>query len=145
MNLEHISTSLLEQFPTGQRADLQRRERALERFGQIAFGGFGIVIGAAIVGIISVILTKMVLNNTNFWAGILLIAFIVFAGLTLTYVFLSESLKEKRAKLGLQPAPAALEGRETDKLLDESTMRPAASVIDDTTELLPVSNQTRKL
>jgi MFS family permease len=144
MNLEQIASSLLEQFPAEGRANLQRQERALERFGQIAFGGFGVVIGIAILGIIYVIFTSMVLNNSNFWAGLLIIAFIVFAGLALAYVFLSESLKEKRAKLGLSPAPGALEGSRTANLLNEATMTPAASVVDDTTELLPVSNKTRE-
>src|SRR5688572_3942337 len=81
MNLEQVAISLLEQFPTDQRADLQRRERMLERFGQIVWSGFGVVVLVGVGAIISMILAKMVFSGINFWAGILLIAFVVFAGL----------------------------------------------------------------
>jgi hypothetical protein len=109
MNLEGIAGSLLEQFPTAQRTNLQKQERMLERYGQIAFGGFGVVVFAAIGGMIYWIVTQMVLGKFGFWSGILLIAFILFAGLTLAYVGLNEALKEKRAKLATRPAPDALE------------------------------------
>jgi hypothetical protein len=147
MNLEGIAVSMLEQFPTAQRSNLQRQERMLERFGQIAFGGFGVVVLAAIGGIIYWIVSQMLLDKVGFWSGILLIAFILFAGLTLTYVVLNESLKEKRAKLGIRAAaPDALDrGVETGKLLNETSMPGVPSVIEDTTELLPVHNLTKKL
>src|SRR5687768_18148948 len=78
MNLEPVAQSLLEQFPGGGDPDLIRRERRLERFGQFAFGGFGLVLVAAVIGLIYTIFTKMVLDGQQPWAGILLIAFILF-------------------------------------------------------------------
>ena len=147
MNLEQTAMSLLEQFPTAQRANLQRYERVLERFGKIAFAGFGVVVLTAILGIIFVIITRMILTGANFWTGILLVAFIIFAGLTLSYVMLNETLKEKRAKLnvpapGLEPAAP-----DTGRLLNEPSFQPASSVVEETTHLLDpeVISKTRKL
>ena len=144
MNLEQTTTSLLEQFPTAQRANIQKQERMLERFGQITFAGFGLVILTAIGAMIYMILTKMVLSGTNFWSGLLLIAFVFFAGLALTYVLLAESVKEKKQKLGAKPAGEFAKA-DTEKLLGESTFEPIGSVTENTTELLKTESRTRKL
>lgn len=40
MNLTDIAASFLQQFPHGTIANIQKQERMLERFGQIALGGF---------------------------------------------------------------------------------------------------------
>jgi hypothetical protein len=143
MNLEPAAQSLLEQFPAGERPDLARREQRLERFGQVAFGGFGIVLLIAVVGIIYTIFTKMILVGEQPWAGALLIAFIIFAVLTLTYVVFAEDLKEKRKKTA--PAePRELEGpRTTGRLLDESRFEPAPTVTEQTTDLLPSQKRDR--
>ncbi len=145
MKLEEVSALLLEQFPAGTIAEIKKQEQRLERFGQIAFGGFGLVVLIAVIGIIYWILTKVVLSGEGFWSGLLLMAFVIFAVLTLAYVVMRESLKEKKEKLNpqllareveaLHPAPA---GREIDF---EARM----SVIDETTDLLPVESKTRKL
>lgn len=141
MNLEGSAASLLEQFPGGVRSDLQRQERNLERFGKVAFTGFGIVIGIAILGILYAILTKMILSGTQPWSGALLMAFIVFAALTLGYVLRRESLNEKRQKLGMTPAPAnSLPDPTTGKLLEESTFEPVPSVVEHTTAKLKIEN-----
>jgi putative copper export protein len=145
MNLSETAASLLNQFPEGRANALQRQEQRLERFGQIAFGGFGVVVVAGVVGIIYWIITKTVLTGEGFWSGLLLVAFIIFAVLTLAYVVLRESLKEKRQKLNPQ-----LLARETDVLLPapaarEIDIEAAMSVIDDTTELLTEKQKTNKL
>lgn len=117
MNLTDIASSYLLQFPQGAAADIKRQERMLESFGRIAFGGFGLVILTAIGAIIYLIVTRMILSGTNFWSGILLVAFIIFAGLSLGYVFLQESIKEKsrnsirdcwQASWGTPPPPRIL-------------------------------------
>lgn len=145
MNLEISAASLLDQFPNAQRASLQRQERNLERFGQIAFGGFGIVLLAAMIGIIYAIVTKMILTGANLWVGILLTAFVVFAGLALCYVVLNESLKEKRAKLHANASEEPLQAPDTDKLLEKGSFEPVPSVVDDTTDLLKAEVKTRRL
>ena len=144
MNLEQASQSLLEQFPGGESIDLARREQMLERFGQIAFGGFGIVLLLAVAGMIYTIVTKMVLGGEQPWAGVLLIAFIIFAVLSLTYVIFNEDLKEKRKKSlhspPVQPTPDSVV---TGKLLDEGHLEPIPTVTENTTDLLPSRNRER--
>jgi hypothetical protein len=145
MNLTDISASFLQQFPRGGIANIQKQERMLERFGQIAFGGFGIVILTAVAGIIYWIVTKVILTGESFWGGILLIAFLVFAALTLAYVFLRESLKDQKQKLNPQLMAAELESPSAGPLLEEGNLQPAVSVVEDTTDLLPVERRTQKL
>ena len=143
LNLEPAAQSLLEQFPAGERPDLARREQRLERFGQLAFGGFGIVVLIAAVGIIYTIFRRMVLAGDQPWAGALLIAFIIFAVLTLTYVVFAEDLKEKRKK-AVFTEPRELEGpRTTGRLLDESRFEPVPTVTERTTDLLPSQKRDR--
>jgi hypothetical protein len=144
MNLEQTASSMLEQFPTAQRIDLQKEEILLEKFGNIAFTGFGIAIGLGVLGIIYVIATKMILSGTQPLAGILLAAFIVFAALSLGYVFWRESLNEKKDKKGPNERLAG-KSAEAERLLNESTFEPIASVTEDTTALLSVKRGTKKL
>ncbi|MFN0139852.1 MAG: hypothetical protein ACKVQW_07160 [Pyrinomonadaceae bacterium] len=137
MNLEGSAASLLEQFPDGSRSELQRQEKLLERFGNIAFTGFGLVIFLAICGMIYWIITKTIMSGEQPLAGILLIAFLVFAALSLGYVIRRESLNEQRAKLANTPAPPTdFPGATTRKLVNESTIEPVPSVVENTTELL---------
>jgi hypothetical protein len=146
MNLEHSAASLLEQFPDAPRADLQREEKMLERFGNVAFGGFGVVVLLAIAGLIYWIVDKAILSGEGVLMGILLIAFLIFAALSLAYVIWRESLKEKRAKLETAPGRAIGTTGTTEKMLSESAFEPLPhSVVENTTELLTVKDKTRKL
>lgn len=144
MNLEQAAQSLLEQFPGGESIDLARREEMLERFGKIAFGGFGIVLLIAVAGMIYTIVTKMVLGGEQPWAGVVLVAFILFAVLTLIYVVFNEDLKEKRKK-ALRPPPVepTRDSVVTGKLLDEGHFEPIPTVTENTTDLLPSRNRER--
>ncbi|MGQ0543217.1 MAG: zinc-ribbon domain-containing protein [Blastocatellia bacterium] len=144
MNLEQTTLSLLEQFPSAQRANLQRQERMLERLGQIAFGGFGVVILTAVGAIIYMIITKMILTGINFWSGILLVAFIFFAALSLAYVIFNESLGEKKKIMKSNIMPEIDIPKNTERLLNESSIQSAQSITENTTELLPLENRTRK-
>jgi hypothetical protein len=147
MNLEASTQSLLEQFPNPGKMSISRMERRLERFGQIAFGGFGIVLFAAIVGIIYTVVTKMILTGTQPWVGFLLVLFIVFAALTLTYVVFNEDLKERKKKLNTIFGPRTITDAPptTDRLLESPYFQPSQSAVEETTDLLPVENKTRKL
>ena len=146
MNLMDIAASFLQQFPHGGNTNIRKQERMLERFGQIAFGGFGLVMLAGVAGIIYWIVTKTILTGESFWGGILLIAFIVFAVLTLAYVILRESINEKKQKINPQLLAAEAELPSTPPQLRERHFQPAAvSIVEDTTDLLPVENKTQKL
>lgn len=137
--------SYLQQIPQEAVAKIQRQERMLETYGQIAFGGFGLVALVGVGGMIYWIVTKTILTGESFWGGILLIAFIVFAVLTLAYVILRESIKEKKEKLNPRSRANELESTYAVRQLDQGTFQPAVSVVEDTTDLLPVENKTRKL
>ena len=146
MNLENSAASLLEQFPSKGRADLQLEEKRLQRFGQFAFTGFGIVIGLAILSMIYLIITKVIIAGDQLFGGIMFIAFIVFAGLSLAYVIWQESLKEKRARIAMAPGREITSTEPTGKLLDEGGFEPVPnSVVEDTTELLTTKSRTKKL
>ena len=147
MNLEQTASALSEQFPGGKAAELDRAEQRLERFGRIAFGGFGIVLGVGMLVLIYNIITKMILPGTQVLPGIGAILFLIFAALLLTYVVFQEDLKEKRKALAKRPASASPPEIEVDtnKLLNQPPVGHIASVIEDTTDLLPVKNRTRKL
>lgn len=142
MNLESSSASVREQFTQSARSGLEREEKLHRRLGQIAFTGFAIVIDVAMLALIYVIFTNMVLSGERPWTGVFLIAFILFAGLSLAYVIWNESIKEKRDKLRQTPAPEALPTPPTGKLLNESTIDPVPSVVEDTTKLL-TPNKTK--
>ncbi len=144
MNLEGSAASFLEQFPDGVRSELQKQERNLERFGSVAFTGFGIVLGIGVLGLLYWIFDKVVLSGSDPLQGILLMAFIIFASLMLGYVVRRESLNEKRQKLGMAPVPTyPLPDASTDKLLHESTVEPVPSIVEHTTELLVESKGRR--
>jgi hypothetical protein len=145
MNLTDIAASFVQQFPQGAIANIHKQERMLERFGQIAFGGFGLVILAAVGGMIYMIFTKMILTGINFWSGVLLVAFIIFAALSLAYVLFRESINEKKQKLNPHLLAAERENHPAAPQLHEGHFQPAVSVVEDTTDLLPVENKTRKL
>jgi hypothetical protein len=141
MNLEQSVASLLSQFGDDARNVLLHSEKKLERFGSIAFTGFGVVIGLAILAFVYLIATRMIISGTQPLAGVLAIAFIIFAGLTLGYVFWAEWLKEKKKKLTTTRASqdrSAIEPAETSRLLSDQHFEPVPSVVEDTTELLRV-------
>jgi hypothetical protein len=136
LNLEQTANSLLVQFPNAEFALLQKQERMLERFGNVVFTGFGLVIAAGIVAIIYTILSKWVFSGTQPFGGLLLIAFMIFAGLSLAYVIFAETLKEKRKKLNPRLNSKTSDLVPPKQLSDDAVFEPAVSVVEDTTELL---------
>lgn len=136
MNLEQASISLREHFPAGSVANLRKEEQMLEKFGKVAFTGFGICLLLAIGGIIYWIITKVILSGNQPLAGILIIAFIIFAALALGYVYWNEALKEKRQKLNM-PGERELPSPATGQL-EEGIFDPVPSVTEHTTSRLTV-------
>ncbi len=144
LNLEAAALSLLEQMPSAGAAELSKRERALERFGNFAFAGFGIVLSLGVGALIYMIAAKMIFTGASVFAGLILIAFMVFALLSLAYVYFREDLKERREKTRPVLSNELGGGRETGKPLAEKTPAPAATVTENSTELLFAERKTRK-
>lgn len=142
LNLEKSAESLLEQMPSANEANLLRYEKSIERFGSFALGGLGVVGIVSVAALLFYLVQKLILSGTNIYAGILLIAFFVFALLSLVFVVFNESLKEKKAKLNYR-ANELTEAKNTGKLLEEKPFIPA-SVTENSTELLLTKNDTRK-
>jgi uncharacterized membrane protein len=145
LNLEQTALSLLAQIPSAESAGLLKRQKNLEKFGNIAFGGFGIVLLTAVCAIIYLIFTKVILSGNSVFGGILLIAFIIFAILTLCYVVFNEDLKEKMQKTKPTLNNELVEKLDTAKLLKDKKFEPVPSVIENSTELLYTKNKTSKL
>lgn len=145
LNLEQTALSLVEQATGEMAGKIELSQRKLDRFGKIAFGGFGVIVLAGIVGLIYTIIMKMVLSGTQPVVGVMLALFVIFAGLALTYVAFNENLKEKREAIKKGRAPAEIDQPSAATLLSEGYPRPVPSVTENTTDLLPVKNKTRTL
>ena len=141
MNLETAARSVIEQFPDGNDPGLVLRERRIEKFGQIAFGGFVCVLVFGVLAMFYVILDRMVFSGDKPVFGVLLMAFILFAVLTLAYVILREDLKDKRKKAGvISPAPPQVPAI-TARLIEEKEFEPIPTVTENTTDLLPIRSR----
>ena len=117
MNLTSVAQTLVEQFPAGDRTDLARRELRLEKLGNLAFLGFLFVMIFSVLGLLFAILGRLVVSGDNPLMGIVLMAFIIFAMLTLGYVFFRENIKGKKEKISSlesksQFAPPAVTARQ---------------------------------
>ncbi len=145
LNLEKSAESLLEQMPSAQTANILRHEKTVERFGNFALGGLGVVGLISVTAIIFYLVQKFIVSGTNIYVGLLLISFFIFAILSLVFVIFNEAVKEKRAKINYTLTDAPHEPKNTGNLLEEKPFEPAASVVENSTELLYTKNKTRKI
>jgi hypothetical protein len=147
MNLEQTAAGLLEQFPTGSGSSIAIAEERLERFGRIAFGGLGIVLAVAVLGIVYAIIRNFIIAGDQPLVGVILAFFVIFAALTLVWVVMNEDLKDKRKKrsLSVDSLESTLAQPDTNKLLTQPADAAVNSVTENTTNLLPVEDRTRKL
>ena len=145
LNLEKSAESLVEQMPNAQNPNLLKQTQQIEKFGNFALGGFGVVLLTAVGAIIYFIFSKMILSGANVLAGILIIAFFIFAVLSVIFVILNESTKEKKAKKNPVLADELTGAKDTGKLLEEKPFEPVSSVTENSTELLFAENKTRKI
>ena len=143
LNLEQTAQSLVSQKPSAAVADLKVTEKRLEKFGNIAFGGLGVVCLAAVIGIIYAIVDAFILSGENVIAGIIFILFLIFAMLGLAYVLFNEHLKEKKLAARNPNMQAEIEGTPTGKLLEEKHFEPVPSVTENTTELLKIERKDK--
>ncbi len=145
LNLEKSAESLLEQLPTAQSANLLKHEKLIERFGNFVLGGLGVVILFGVTILIYTIIEKFLVSGTNVYFAILMVAFIIFAFLSLIFVIFNETLKEKKAKINPTIKNELDAKKDTAKQLEEKFFEPAGSVTEDSTEFLYTKNKTKKL
>ena len=145
LNLEKSAESLIEQLPSAQSANLLKHGKAVERFGNFALGGLGVVILFGVTILIYTIIEKFLVSGTNVYFAILMVAFIIFAFLSLVFVIFNEILKEKKAKINPTMKNELDEKKDTAKLLEEKSFEPVGSVTEDSTEFLYTKNKTKKL
>lgn len=148
LNLEKTAESLLEQLPTAENANLIKRTNLLEKFGSFGLLGMMTVFLLGISILSFTILNKMVLTGDNVLVGLFLLAFIIFAVLSLMYVIFNEFIKEEKAKTNpvFKSEPVKeFEKKDTAKLLEDKPFEPIPSIVEETTERLFVKNKTRKI
>lgn len=145
LNLEKTAESLVEQIPSAASASLLRHEKLLERFGNFALGGLGVVILFGVTILIYTIIEKYLVGGTNIYFALLTVGFIIFAFLSLIFVVFNETLKEKKAKINPALKNELAEGNIAGKLLEEKPFEPLArSVTENTTGLLYAEQKTKK-
>ena len=143
LNLQSISASLSRQLNDG---GVEPADRRLELFGNVIFGGLGVVGLAAVVGMIYTIITGFVLSGKGVAFGIIVSLLIVFGVLAIAWVILNEARKDnakRPSRATFRPEPE-LGSAETARLLQTGRFEPVPSVVDDTTELLHVEATSRK-
>ena len=144
MNLESAAQSLTTQFPSSNNKDLTKREERMEKFGRLAFIGFLNVLVLAVAGLLYAIVGRFIMSGDNPYLGILMMAFIIFAVLTLGYVLFREDLKDRRKKqLRDEGYRAPERSADTTRLIDEKHFEPVSAVTENTPDLLPVRNRNQ--
>jgi hypothetical protein len=144
LNLEKSAESLFEQMPPDVELAPRDWSRALERFGDFAFTGLAVVVGAGVAAILYTIVTKMVLSGSQPYAGALLALFVLFAGLALGYVFWRESLEDAK-KRGRSTRPNEISAASARSLLpEERPFDPVPSVVEGTTKRLKITKDFSK-
>lgn len=111
----------------------------------VVWTGFGIVAIVAFFFLIGQILIRFIVFGTQPLAGVFLIALLVFAALSLGYVFWRESLKEKRERIARAPGLDSVPPANTARELVSPYFEPVPSVVEDTTDLLPTRRDTKRL
>jgi len=144
LNLEKTAESVLEQMPTARNANFLAKEKMVEKFGNFALGGLGLVLLIAFSALLFALVTKFIVAGENVLFGILLTAFIVFAFLSLIFVIFNETIKEGKQKINPALKNESAEKEDTAKLLEEKHFEPIESITEESTELLASKIETRK-
>jgi hypothetical protein len=145
LNLEETTRSLLAQIPSAESAELLRREKRLEKFGAVAWRGFGAIFLTAISALVYAIITGMILSGKNPLAGVLLSAFIIFSAMMLAYVYFHKELNEEKKQLRRGLRNELADSRTTRDLLVDKPFQNAPGATENSTEFLSIDSQTRKL
>lgn len=143
LKLDAISQAVAEQKPTKEYAELQKRKELFEKLGIFSLSTFGIIGFSFLVA--KAVYYKIILfgADTIFWSGF--VALIVF-GLLSVFFFNYPKVFMNFDKINprLAPDEAKQISQPTQKLIEDKPFEPAVSVTENSTELLPIENKTRK-
>jgi hypothetical protein len=143
-NLQDTTKSLVKQLSIDKNARQFKQLKLIKRLTELSSIGLAILVSSGIIFSVYAILNHMILSGKR-----------VFLGLFLIYMIFEFAIRQiRRIKRGkimadeakTNPLPVELEKMETAKFLEEKPFSPAAaSVTENSTELLFVENKTKKL
>lgn len=133
LNLEDIGRSLALQVPAGGETHLERKKASIEKIGKVGLIGLGSVGLIGVAAMIYSIATKFILSGTNIAAGIIFIALLIFAVLSLVYVIGMKSLEDERKS---HRTPPIVSDDASTAQLPENRPSPPPSIAEGTTHEL---------
>lgn len=143
LKLDAVSQAIAEQFPTKEYAELQRRKELFEKLGIFSLSVFGIIGFSFLIA--KAIYYKIILlgEDVLFLSGF---AALVVFGLLSVFFFNYPKLFMKFEKVNprLSPKEEKQISTPTNKLIEDKPFEPIPSVTENSTELLPIENKTRK-
>ncbi|MBX3243666.1 MAG: hypothetical protein KF685_04250 [Acidobacteria bacterium] len=117
MNLSQISVSYKEQYGSEKDAAIAFWDRFFERFGKFAFGGLVGIIFVGVIILIYTVVTSMIFSGKNPVIGSFVAVFIIFAVMTLIWVFYNEAKKDRPNAKADEADKHLLEGTDTQDFL----------------------------
>lgn len=144
INLGVIAESLLLQLTTARDASSSKKERSIENLGNFVFSRVGLIVLIGVILMTSGIFFKVILADGAIVSGTLMIFCAVLAGLMAILISFYESVKERKAQINPALTSELTQTKDTGKLLEEKPFEPVSTVTENSTELLPVENKTRK-
>jgi hypothetical protein len=145
MNLEQTASSLSGQYGSDREIEATGWDRVFNAIGKFGFGGFCTVVVLGFFGLIYRVIEKLILSGTKPLTGLLLVMFIFFAALTLSWVIFSAYRAEKKLSPNAPPQTPELEPANTNRLTDGAHIPVPTSVTENTTNLLPVRDKSNEI
>ena len=145
LRLDAISHAVSEQFPTKEYAALQKRKELFEKLGLFSLSLSGFLAFALILT--RAAYYKIILFGEEVIFGAAFVALVVFGLLSVfffNYPKLFMRFEKINPRLPHQKEPLVSE-TQRERVLEEKPFQPVPSVTEDSTELLPIENKTRKL
>jgi hypothetical protein len=139
LNLQETTRSLTAQLSTGKNARELRQMQLIKKITDYGSVALTIVVSMAFAFYAYVVATKLIFTGKRVLLGLFLIS--------ISFQFVMRQIRRiKRNKIKENNSEASLPSqRETAKLIEEKPFAPAASIAENSTELLFAENKTRKL
>jgi hypothetical protein len=144
LKLDAVVQVVSEQIPTREHAKLQKRKELFEKLGIFSLSAFALIGFAFIISVVGYYKIILFGADVIFWCAFA--AFAVFGLLTVFFFnYPKLFLKLETVNLRLSKPEEGQISNSTNKLLPDGFIEPIPSVTENSTELFPVENKTRKL